>query len=51
MYFLDLNNNKAVKVFVIKKVYIVNRLKAKMLININIIGFKLININVIKKIA
>ena len=51
MYFSDLNNSKAVKAFITKKAYIVDGLKAKILIDINIISPELINISVAKKIA
>ena len=40
----------AVKILIIKKAYLVNNLKALILISINIIGPKVINISVIKKV-
>ena len=46
IYIFDTKNNKLVKTFIIKKAYIVNSLKAKILVKINIISPKLIDFSV-----
>ena len=51
IYIFGIKKNKPVKAFIIKKAYIVDGLKAKMLVGIDIMGFELINISVARKTA
>ena len=51
IYIFGIKKSKPVKAFIIKKAYIVNDLKTKILIEVDIIGFELINISVVCKTA
>ena len=49
IFIFKVNNNNLIKIKIMWKIYIINGLKAKMLININIIKFKKINIIILIK--
>ena len=49
MFIFEVNDNDLIKTKIIWEIYIINSLKVKMLININIIRFKKINIIVLTK--
>ena len=51
IYLLDKRDNKDIRAKIIKEVYLINSLKAKILLNIDIIDFKKINIIVFKSQA
>ena len=49
MFILKINNNSLIKAKIIWKIYIINNLKAKILININIMRPEKINIIILTK--
>ena len=50
IYILNINAfGNRVKAFIIRKTYIIDNLKAKILVGINIIGLKSMNIFIVKK--
>ena len=52
MYFFNVNkNDKSIKVMIIKKIHLIDNLKANMLLNIDFIDSKKIDINIFNKIA
>ena len=50
IYFFNIINSKSVNAL-IKKVYIINNFKAKIVIGVDFIGLKFININIFKRSA
>ena len=52
MYFFEINkNDNSIKIIIIKKIYLINNLKVNMLLNIDFINSKKIDINIFNKIA
>ena len=52
MYFFEINkNDKSIKIIIIKKVHLINNLKINMLLNIDFINSKKIDINIFNKIV
>ena len=49
MFILGINNNGSIKAKITQKVYIINSLKIKILVNIDIIRLKKINIIILTK--
>ena len=50
IYLPNFKNNKRVQVLIIREIYIINNLRAKLLIGINIIKSKTIDIFILKRI-
>ena len=52
MYFFEVNkNDKSIKIIIIKKIHLINNLKVNMLLNIDFINSKKIDINIFNKIV
>ena len=51
IYFLNKRNDKNIRVKIIKKTYLINNLKTKMLLRIDIIDFKKIDIIILRNQA
>ena len=50
IYLSDLKNNKRVQILIIREIYIINNLRVKLLIGIDIIRPKIIDIFILKRI-
>ena len=52
MYFFEVNkNDKSIKTMIIKKIHLINNLKINMLLSIDFINSKKIDINIFNKIV
>ena len=52
MYYFEINkNDKSIKIIIIKKIHLINNLKVNMLLNIDFIDSKKIDINIFNKIV